>query len=92
MLTAVATGNATAIELVPGITPAVLEGVHAATITAYEKSFQTIYLAAIAFGGVAIISAFLVVSDRQESVITSEIARKLQGVKGKAPVHNTEIP
>jgi uncharacterized membrane protein len=91
LLTAVAGGNTTALELVPGITPAILVEVAAATLTAYEKSFKVIYLASLAFGACAIIAAFSVVSDQHDGMITSEIARKLQGVKGEAPDGKDEM-
>jgi type VI protein secretion system component VasA len=88
-LTAIGAGNLVAVEAVPGVTPAVLHAAAGASVTAYEKSFQTIYLVTLAFGCCAIIASLLVDSEKLEEKMTTDIARKLQGVE-KKPLEKEE--
>jgi len=79
LVTAIATGNVSVADNVPGVTAQILQAASAAAHTAYFKSFQVVYYASIAFGACAIISAICVNGRLMESKMTSEIARKLQG-------------
>ena len=88
LLGALTTSNATAIEMVPGITPSIIEVATIAVKTAYQKSFETVYYASLAFGVVSIISAVIVNNKQLNAAMTPEIARRLQGV-GK-PKENDE--
>lgn len=65
---------------VEGVTTEIVAKASAAAQTAYYKSFQTVYFASIAFGGVAVISAFMMRGRVLDSTLTPEIARKLQGL------------
>lgn len=80
LLKALVTGNTTAIESVPGLTPTILAAATTAGKAAYQKSFETVYLASISFGIVAIITAILVSNKKLNEAMTPEIARRLQGL------------
>lgn len=62
---------------VPGITTEVVRAVTAVLPDAFAKAFQTVYLASLAFGGIAIISSLL--TRNAAPYLTDEVARKLQG-------------
>lgn len=79
-LQALASGEEYALLSVEGVTTAIIIKASAAAHTAYYKSFQTVYYTSIAFGGVAIISACMMRSRILDSTLTTDIARKLQGV------------
>lgn len=70
----------TAIESVPGLTPTILAAATTASKAAYQKSFETVYFASIAFGIVAIITAGIVNNKKLKEAMTPEIARRLQGL------------
>jgi hypothetical protein len=78
LLQAIAAGTSSALEAVPGMTDQIAAAVGAALQTAYANSFRTVYLATIAFGGVATIAAFL--SRSIDDRMTDEIARKLRHI------------
>lgn len=61
------------------MTTKIASAVGEAVKTAYSHSFQTVYLASIAFGGAAIIAAFF--SRSIDDKMTSEVAQKLRGVE-----------
>jgi Fungal trichothecene efflux pump (TRI12) len=52
--------------------------VEEAVQTVYSDAYRTVYLASLAFGGVAIIAAFF--SRSIDDKMTAEVARKLRGV------------
>ena len=83
LLNAISSGSAAAVEAVPGITPKIILIATAAAKVAYQKSFQVIYLAAVAFGACAIIGSLTVSEAKLEECMTSDVARKLQGVEHK---------
>jgi trichothecene efflux pump TRI12 len=71
-------GTADALQAVPGMTTQIAAIVEEAVQTVYSSAYRTVYLASIAFGGVAIIAAF---SSRSiDDKMTAEVARKLRGV------------
>jgi hypothetical protein len=80
LLEAIATGNTTLIESVPGITPSIIAVATTASKFAYQKSFEIVYFVSIAFGVVAITTAMVVSNKKLNEAMTPEIARKLQGV------------
>jgi xanthine/uracil permease len=80
LLGALASGNLTVVESVPGVTPAILTAAATASEAAYQKSFETVYFASIAFGIVAIITAGIVNNKKLNEAMTPEIARRLQGL------------
>lgn len=62
---------------VPGITDKITAAVTNATKTAHADSFQIVFLASIAFGGCAIVAAFLCVPVDQH--LDDVVAAKLHG-------------
>ncbi|KAL1986822.1 hypothetical protein VTN96DRAFT_5475 [Rasamsonia emersonii] len=88
LLKAVTAGASTALESVPHMTAQIAAAVGDALQTAYSRSFQTVYLAGIAFGGVATIAAFLTrsIDDR----MTSEVARKLRHIDSDGSLAGVE--
>ncbi|OCK84372.1 siderophore iron transporter, partial [Lepidopterella palustris CBS 459.81] len=91
LFTAITSGSATAALAVPGITPQILEAATAAAQLAYTKSFQTVYFASIAFGVLSIIASVFGVTSKLDGSITSDIARKLQGVPDPTHKGNHKI-
>jgi hypothetical protein len=81
LFAALATGTATAMEAVPGITPTVIAAVGDAVKVAYSQAFKTVYLTSIAFGGLSIIAALFITSI--DDLMTDFIARKIRGVETK---------
>ncbi|CAI6340163.1 unnamed protein product [Periconia digitata] len=73
-----AAGNLTS---VPGITPDVIAAAGAATQKAYLESFKVVFLATIPFGVVLI--GFSVLSPNFEGVLSGNVAKRLQGMKGE---------
>ena len=49
--------NATALRLIPGITPAILLAAEEAVKDSYVEGFKKVYLVSIAFGGAAIVAS-----------------------------------
>lgn len=78
VLVDLAIGNAAGLAKVPGVTPEVLVAASKAVPTALCSSYQFVYLASLAFGGVAIVAALLLKGDRLAEKMTPTIARKLQ--------------
>ncbi|KAJ5668718.1 hypothetical protein N7462_009788 [Penicillium macrosclerotiorum] len=76
LLEAVAAGTTAALEAVPGMTDSILTAVSNAEKTAYSQSFRTVFLASIAFGGLAIIAAFLSVpvDDKLNNVVAAKLS------------------
>lgn len=64
-------------DAVPGITPAIAAAVGDGVKLAYTHSFSTVYLASIAFGGLAII-ATLFTSDI-DHFLTNYVSRRING-------------
>jgi Fungal trichothecene efflux pump (TRI12) len=81
LFAALATGTATAMEAVPGITPTVIAAVGDAVKVAYSQAFKTVYLTSIAFGGLSIIAALFITSI--DDLMTDFVARKIRGVETK---------
>ncbi|KAL4804326.1 fungal trichothecene efflux pump [Aspergillus unguis] len=81
LVEAIAAGNATLVQQVPGITPAAIEvGEHAAQI-AYRESFKIIYLASLAFGGLAVVASLVMSAKDMQATMTTKISRRLQGLE-----------
>lgn len=66
LLSAAALDTASAYRSVPGITPEVVAGAQQAVKLSYVQAFKLVYLVALAFGGLAIISAFFTKSIPKE--------------------------
>lgn len=66
LLSAASLNTAAAYRGVPGITPEVITGAQHAVKLAYVQAFKLVYLVALAFGGLAIISAFFTKSIPKE--------------------------
>lgn len=64
-------------KAVPGATDSVLLATKEATKTAYSQSFRIVFLASIAFGGLAIIAALVSVPIDQH--LDNVVAAKLAG-------------
>jgi hypothetical protein len=64
-------------EKVPGITPAIQAVVGEAVQQAYVRSFRTVFLCTLPFGGIILIAA--IICPNVEDYLTSDVARKLQG-------------
>lgn len=75
---------------VPGLTPRILEVAVEANKTAYSKSFQVVYLAAIAFGALSIVAAFC--APNVDEFWTDNVSRRLhgRGLENKAVVVEKE--
>jgi MFS family permease len=74
LLAGLAIGNFTGVE---GVTPQIIAAAAAANQVAYTESFKVVYLAALAFGIVGILSALN--SQNSEKFFTEDISRKLHG-------------
>lgn len=66
-----------ALENAPGLTPKILSIVTEAYQTAFSRSADLVYLISIAFGALAIVSAFF--SPNAEAKFDAEIARRMHG-------------
>jgi hypothetical protein len=83
-----------ALQAVPGITPAVMAALSNALKGSYSQSYQTVYLASIAFCVVALICSFFVVD--VDHLMTSSLnkrvdrARQLAEEQGNVEVHRDE--
>lgn len=64
------------ISTVPGMTDQISAIVANAVQTAYSNSIQTVFLASIAFGGMAIIAAFFTVpvDDKLNNIVAAKLA------------------
>ncbi|CAK7200619.1 hypothetical protein SEUCBS139899_003317 [Sporothrix eucalyptigena] len=60
LLAAVSNGTTAALEAVPGMTSTILGAVSEGTLAGYHDTFKVVFLATLAFGGLAIISAFFI--------------------------------
>ncbi|KAI9729356.1 MAG: hypothetical protein M1834_006879 [Cirrosporium novae-zelandiae] len=77
-LTAAAgTPSPSSLTSVPGITSQIISAVDLAVKTAYAQAFRTVYLASIAFGGLALVAALF--SKDIAHLMTDHVARKLRG-------------
>lgn len=83
LFTAIAAGTTSALLSVPGITPDILGAISSAVQLAYNKAFLVVYLVSIAFGACAIIAALVIDPSKMAGKMTTNIARKLQGVGRK---------
>lgn len=79
LLSSISAGQAALEENVPGMTPPILEAVTSAMKTAYSQSFRTVFLASIAFGGLAVVAALLAVD--VDARLDGRVARRLRGVQ-----------
>ena len=60
LFTAIGNGTSSAFDSVPGINATILAAVDEGTKMGYQNTFQIVYLSSLAFGIVAIVSAFFV--------------------------------
>jgi hypothetical protein len=81
LLTALASGATAAIAKVPGMNATIQKDVVAATRHAYEASFRTVFLTSLAFGGLAIISAWFTPNTARH--MTNFINTKVDGTQSK---------
>lgn len=79
LLAALASGSASAIEAVPGVTAQIVEVGAGAYKAAYADAFKTVFLASIAFGGVATIAALLY--KEMQAPLSHDVVRRLDGGK-----------
>ncbi|KAJ5106234.1 hypothetical protein N7456_002909 [Penicillium angulare] len=88
LLTAVSAGSASAMEAVPGISDKIILIVTSATKTAYSQAYRTVFLASIAFGGLAIVAAFFSVP--MDDKLNNAVAAKLSetGASQEELTHN----
>lgn len=77
------------LDELPGIRPAILAAVSKIIPTAYSQAFKTVYLASLAFGGIAILSS-LFSKDVQEH-LTNKVERKLRGTQKQATLTDLKI-
>jgi len=61
----------------PGITDAITKAVAGVLPTAYSQAFQTVYLASLGFGGIAIVGCMF--SKDARSLLTDRVERKMHG-------------
>lgn len=90
-LTDLGAGDVAAAEKLPGVTVKVLEVAAVALRSAYQKSFETVYLVTLAFGIISVVAAFF--SPSIESLYTDEVMRQLHqaGAKrGQSPDSDAE--
>ena len=85
LLKAAALNTAAAYKAVPGITPQIVAGAQLAVKLSYVQAFKMVYLVALAFGGVAIISAFFTRSIPLEKK-TKQRAVKMENEKSVSAV------
>ncbi|KAJ9625976.1 hypothetical protein H2204_010275 [Knufia peltigerae] len=76
VITAVSAGTPAALNSIPGMTPQIYQSLMKAASTAYQKSFATVYLMSLAFGGCTIIAALL--TRNIDGKLTSHVARRIQ--------------
>lgn len=63
LITAISSGVVDAIDSVPDMTSAIKAAVSEAMKVAYAKSYATVYLSSLSFGGVALITCFFATND-----------------------------
>lgn len=80
LFAAIQSGTASALEAVPGMDVQIAQAVGIAIKISYEKTFSVIYLIAMAFGICATIAAFLLRGSALDNKLTTQVARKLQGI------------
>lgn len=95
LLTAISSGVADAIDSVPNMTSVIKQAVSEAMKVAYAKSYATVYLSSLSFGGVALITCFFATHDL-ENYFTSYLnktvdAPHLEAKKGDAENLKAEI-
>lgn len=76
-LEALSSTDADALTSVPGVTPSIIAIGLNAVKTAYSESFRTVFLASIAFGGLAVVAALFSVNVDKE--LNNAVAAKLAG-------------
>lgn len=74
-------GNLPALESVGGYNAGITAATAGATTEVFIKSYQTIYLTSLSFGGVSILAALALDGKEFDSRLTPEIARRLQNVQ-----------
>ena len=78
LLKAITAGAPAAMKAVPGINAQIIAAATEASKTAYSQAFSTVFLASIAFGGLAIIASL--VSVPIDGEFNNVVAAKLSGV------------
>jgi hypothetical protein len=81
-MTAIANNTAAALAAVEGANPLIIEAARAGQKRAWAMSFQTVYLATIAFGGTAILT----------SLLASSIKKYMTGFVNKTVDHKGSKP
>src|ERR1700753_2798234 len=77
-LTALTTGDTSALEKIPGVNTQMILAAGVAAKQAYVSTFKVIYLASIAFGACALIAALLASNSRLLASKTPKIATRLK--------------
>lgn len=85
----VAAVQAGTLAKVPGLTAAMQAAVNRIVPTAYSQAFKTVYLASLAFGGIAILSSLF--SKDVQKHLTDKVERKLHGRNGDSAVEDTKM-
>ncbi|KAK4936926.1 hypothetical protein LTR10_022304 [Elasticomyces elasticus] len=88
VLAAIANGTAAALEAVPGMTPKIEAAIADGVKTAYSSSFKTVYLASLAFGGLAVIAALF--SEDIDHLMTGYVNRRIRGTVATAGISEEE--
>lgn len=90
LLTALSSGSKIAIDQVPGVSNSIIAVASTMYKAAYSKSFQTVFLASIAFGAIAFIASFW--APNLDGMLTTEVLRKLEdGYATKKQSHEENI-
>jgi hypothetical protein len=84
----VAAVQAGTLAKVPGISPAMQAAVSKVVPTAYSQAFKTVYLASLAFGGIAILSSLF--SKDVQKHLTDRVERKLHGGQKQTTVEKSK--
>ncbi|KAI1618842.1 siderophore iron transporter [Exophiala viscosa] len=84
VLAAIANGTAAALEAVPGMTPRIEAAIADGVKTAYSSSFKTVYLASLAFGGLAVVAALF--SEDIDHLMTGYVNRRIRGTVATAGI------
>ncbi|EXJ87481.1 hypothetical protein A1O3_04441 [Capronia epimyces CBS 606.96] len=87
---AIAAESAAAFAAVPGISTTIVAAVELAEVEAYSASFQYVYYACIAFGGVGLITS-LFITKNVDAEMTDFVAKKLEGVAVKHHDHEHDL-
>lgn len=72
---ALAAGDTASLAKIPGVTPTILQTAVATFRDAYARSFKTVYLATIVFGGLSFIASFMV--PNIDNKLSNDVVRRL---------------